>query len=96
MSEDEWDKCWAVNVKGQHALLKAALPTFNKNAEGGVFIITSSVAAQSLGGSSMVSVPHSFRATSRSSADIASFHLQAYCVTTVSYTHLTLPTKRIV
>lgn len=53
MSEDEWDKCYAVNVKGMHALLKAALPAFKKNAEGGVFIITSSVAAVSLGGSSM-------------------------------------------
>jgi len=53
MTEDEWDKCWAVNVKGQHALLKEALPTFKKNAEGGVFIITSSVAGKSLSGSSM-------------------------------------------
>ncbi|KAK5114986.1 hypothetical protein LTR85_010024 [Meristemomyces frigidus] len=53
MSEEEWDKCYAVNVKGQHALLKAALPTFKKNAEGGVFLITSSVAGVSLSGSSM-------------------------------------------
>ncbi|KAK5133959.1 hypothetical protein LTR08_007079 [Meristemomyces frigidus] len=53
MSEADWDKCWAVNVKGVHALLKEALPTFRKNAEGGVFLITSSVAAVSLSGSSM-------------------------------------------
>lgn len=44
MSEAEWDKCWAVNVKGQMAVLRAALPTFNKNKDGGSFIITSSVA----------------------------------------------------
>ncbi|KAK5688834.1 hypothetical protein LTS10_000812 [Elasticomyces elasticus] len=53
MSEAEWDKCYAVNVKGQHALIKEALPTFKKNAEGGFFIITSSIAGKSLGGSSM-------------------------------------------
>jgi len=35
-----------VNVKGQQALLKAALPTFNSNPEGGAFIITSSVAVR--------------------------------------------------
>ncbi|KAK1057006.1 hypothetical protein LTR74_014465 [Friedmanniomyces endolithicus] len=53
MSEAEWDKCFAVNVKGQHALIKEALPTFKKNTDGGFFIITSSIAAKSLGGSSM-------------------------------------------
>ena len=36
-----------------HALAKEALPIFNKNAEGGFFIITSSIAAKSLSGSSM-------------------------------------------
>jgi NAD(P)-dependent dehydrogenase (short-subunit alcohol dehydrogenase family) len=34
-------------------LLREALPTFNENPEGGVFIITSSIAGQSIGGSSM-------------------------------------------
>ncbi|KAK4575184.1 hypothetical protein LTR86_001036 [Recurvomyces mirabilis] len=53
MTEEEWDKCYAVNVKGMHALAKEALPIFNKNAEGGFFIITSSIAAKSLSGSSM-------------------------------------------
>jgi hypothetical protein len=46
-------QCWAVNVKGQMALLRAALPTFNANADGGAMVITSSVAGTSLGGSSM-------------------------------------------
>nr|XP_023907993.1 uncharacterized protein LOC112019713 [Quercus suber]POF16541.1 granaticin polyketide synthase putative ketoacyl reductase 2 [Quercus suber] len=53
MTEAEWDKCWAVNVKGQHALLKAALPHYKENPEGGVFIVTSSVAGHSIAGSSM-------------------------------------------
>jgi len=53
LTEDEWDKCWSVNVKGQMALLRAAMPTFNGNPEGGVFIITSSIAGTSIGGSSM-------------------------------------------
>lgn len=53
MTEAEWDKCWAVNVKGIHALAKEVMPTFSKNRDGGFFIITSSVAAKSLAGSSM-------------------------------------------
>ncbi|KAL9071151.1 MAG: hypothetical protein Q9157_005566 [Trypethelium eluteriae] len=48
MEEHEWDKCWAVNVKGQMALVREALPTFNANPEGGVFLITSSVAVRLL------------------------------------------------
>ncbi|KAI9723481.1 MAG: hypothetical protein M1828_004211 [Chrysothrix sp. TS-e1954] len=52
-SEEDWDKCWAVNVKGQMALLRAALPTFNANPDGGAFIITSSIAGVKLSGSSM-------------------------------------------
>jgi NAD(P)-dependent dehydrogenase (short-subunit alcohol dehydrogenase family) len=46
-------QCWAVNVKGQMALVREAMPTFNANPEGGVFIITSSIAGTSLAGSSM-------------------------------------------
>ncbi|OCK81467.1 NAD(P)-binding protein [Lepidopterella palustris CBS 459.81] len=53
MAEEDWDKCWAVNVKGQMALLRAAMPTFNENPDGGVFIITSSIAGVSQSGSSM-------------------------------------------
>ncbi|EME44462.1 hypothetical protein DOTSEDRAFT_130457 [Dothistroma septosporum NZE10] len=53
MSYEEWDKCWNTNVKGNHALLKEALPTLNANPDGGVFIMTSSVAGKSLSGSSM-------------------------------------------
>ncbi|KAK5171426.1 uncharacterized protein LTR77_004570 [Saxophila tyrrhenica] len=53
MSDDEWTKCWKTNVLGPKTYVQAAMPTFNQNAEGGVVIITSSIAAQSLGGSSM-------------------------------------------
>jgi len=35
------------------ALIREAMPTFNANPDGGVFIITSSIAGTSLGGSSM-------------------------------------------
>lgn len=53
LTYEEWDKCWNTNVKGNHALLNAAMPYFRKNQEGGVFIMTSSVAGKSLSGSSM-------------------------------------------
>ncbi|KAI9701549.1 MAG: hypothetical protein M1836_001605 [Candelina mexicana] len=49
LSEEEWDKCWAVNVKGNLHLLREALPTFNANPEGGVFLMTSSVAGTQFG-----------------------------------------------
>ena len=42
-----------MNVKAQTHLMKAALPTFTSNLEGGVFIITSSIAGRNTGGSSM-------------------------------------------
>lgn len=53
LTYEEWDRCFHTNVTGNHALLKEALPTFNKNPDGGVFIMTSSVAGKSLSGSSM-------------------------------------------
>ncbi|KAF1986672.1 NAD(P)-binding protein [Aulographum hederae CBS 113979] len=53
LSEEDWDKCWAVNVKGNLALLRKALPAFNSNPEGGCFIMTSSIAGTSTAGSSM-------------------------------------------
>ena len=53
LTDGEWDKCWNVNVKGNLALLRAAMPTFNANSEGGVFLLTSSIAGTSLSGSSM-------------------------------------------
>lgn len=50
---EDWDTCFAVNVKAQTHLMIAALPTFAANPEGGVFIITSSIAGRTIGGSSM-------------------------------------------
>ncbi|MDI1487296.1 MAG: hypothetical protein OHK93_006565 [Ramalina farinacea] len=52
-SEAEWDKCWATNVKAQLHLMQKAMPVFNQNPEGGVFLITSSVAGIGASGSSM-------------------------------------------
>ncbi|KAL4930648.1 SDR family NAD(P)-dependent oxidoreductase [Aspergillus undulatus] len=53
MLEEDWDKCWSNNVKGHLWLFKAALSTFRANAEGGVFLLTSSAAAKSASGSSL-------------------------------------------
>jgi len=41
-------QCWSANVKGPLALMKAALPAFNANADGGALIITSSIAVSVL------------------------------------------------
>ncbi|KAL6706175.1 hypothetical protein ACN47E_006091 [Coniothyrium glycines] len=53
MSEEEWDKCWAANVKVPKALLSEARATFDKNPDGGQMITTGSIAAIGQGGSSM-------------------------------------------
>ncbi|PBP16304.1 short chain dehydrogenase/reductase [Diplocarpon rosae] len=50
---EDWDKCYAVNVKAQALLMREAAATFNDNVHGGVFIMTSSIAGKTLGGSSM-------------------------------------------
>jgi len=50
---EDWDKCYAVNVKAQLHLMRAASSTFQSNADGGVFIMTSSIAGGRPGGSSM-------------------------------------------
>lgn len=53
MSDDEWNKCWMTNVMGPKKYVEVAMPTFKNNPEGGVVLITGSIAGQSLGGSSM-------------------------------------------
>lgn len=50
---EDWDLCYAVNVKANAILLREALPTFTGNEEGGVLIITSSIAGRITGGSCM-------------------------------------------
>jgi len=49
----DWDTCFAVNVKAQTFLLRTATPTFNANPDGGVLIMSSSIAAIKAGGSCM-------------------------------------------
>ena len=46
-------KCWAVNVKSNMHLLRTASPIFNDNPQGGVFLITASIAGMAPQGSSM-------------------------------------------
>jgi NAD(P)-dependent dehydrogenase (short-subunit alcohol dehydrogenase family) len=50
---DDWDTCFAVNVKAPFFTIRAALPTFNANPDGGAFILTSSIAGKIVGGSSL-------------------------------------------
>jgi len=50
---EDWDTCYAVNVKAQLHLMQAAEKTFKSNPEGGAFIITSSIAGRNPSGSSM-------------------------------------------
>jgi len=50
---EDWDLCYAVNVKAQHILMREATPIFNSNSDGGVFLITSSIAGVGMQGSSM-------------------------------------------
>jgi len=51
--EEAWDKCFAINIKAHVWLLRAALPTFKKNDDGGHMIITGSISATVAAGSSM-------------------------------------------
>ncbi|KAK6535199.1 hypothetical protein TWF694_001669 [Orbilia ellipsospora] len=53
LSEEDWDKCYAVNVKANIWLLNAAKSTFNANPDGGSLIICSSIAGITTRGSSM-------------------------------------------
>ncbi|KAH6608277.1 hypothetical protein Trco_004590 [Trichoderma cornu-damae] len=53
LTDDEWNKCWMVNVMSHLQLIQEAAPIFNANPEGGVYLITSSVAGVTNGGSSM-------------------------------------------
>ncbi|KAJ5948498.1 hypothetical protein N7454_001805 [Penicillium verhagenii] len=53
MDDDDWDKCWNINVKSSFYLFKAAKPTFDANPEGGAFIITASTAGIIPSGSSV-------------------------------------------
>ncbi|KAL6901149.1 hypothetical protein GGI43DRAFT_404134 [Trichoderma evansii] len=53
LTDDEWNKCWTVNVMSHLQLMQEAAQIFNANPEGGVYLITSSVAGISNRGSSM-------------------------------------------
>ncbi|KIW49077.1 hypothetical protein PV05_10791 [Exophiala xenobiotica] len=53
LSHDDWNRCWAVNVMSHLQLMQAAAPIFNANPEGGVYLITSSIAGSTQTGSSM-------------------------------------------
>ncbi|KAK9370614.1 hypothetical protein V1509DRAFT_616311 [Lipomyces kononenkoae] len=49
----DFEQCFAVNVQSPYVLLREVRATFNKNADGGFFIMTSSVAGEHPSGSSL-------------------------------------------
>lgn len=53
LSEEDWDHAWNVLTKANVFLLQEALPTFNSNPDGGVFLIMTSLAGLITNGSSM-------------------------------------------
>lgn len=53
MSLEDWNKCWAINVMSHLQLVQEAAPIFKANTDGGVYLITSSVAGISTLGSSV-------------------------------------------
>jgi NAD(P)-dependent dehydrogenase (short-subunit alcohol dehydrogenase family) len=53
LSEEEWDKCWATNVKSSLHLFRAAKDMLTANPDGGAYIYTASIAGVSPSGSSM-------------------------------------------
>ncbi|BFZ55107.1 hypothetical protein PYCC9005_002146 [Savitreella phatthalungensis] len=53
LSEEDWDKTYAMNVKAHMFLFKAAKQLFEANDDGGSFIITTSVAGIKQSGSSL-------------------------------------------
>ncbi|QKX61759.1 uncharacterized protein TRUGW13939_08915 [Talaromyces rugulosus] len=53
LSLDEWNRCWQANVMSHLQLMQAAKPILEQNADGGVYLLTSSIAGTLTGGSSM-------------------------------------------
>ncbi|TFA98353.1 hypothetical protein CCMA1212_009838 [Trichoderma ghanense] len=53
LTDEEWNRCWAGNVMSHLQLMQEAAPIFNANPDGGVYLITSSIAGASQSGSSM-------------------------------------------
>ncbi|KAL9586036.1 MAG: hypothetical protein Q9212_001181 [Teloschistes hypoglaucus] len=67
-------QCWAVNCKGNLHLLRKALPTFNANPDGGIYLMTSSIAGINPSGSTMA---YSVTKAAGPRLEIAGIHVQA-------------------
>ena len=87
VQDDDWDKILDVNLKGPFYVIRAARPHLER--DGGVVVNISSVAGVYGVGSS---VPYLASKAGLNTMTIA----LARALGPVSYTHLTLPTKRIV
>lgn len=53
LSEEDWDKTFALHVKSNLFIFQEVLPIFNSNPDGGVFLIMSSIAGIMQAGSSL-------------------------------------------
>lgn len=53
LSDEEWNRCWRMHVLGIKHLVSSSMPTFKANPEGGVVLVTSSIAGRNLNGSSL-------------------------------------------
>lgn len=53
LSNDEWNKCWQTNVMSHLQLMQEAVPIMKANPDGGVYLLTSSIASISTMGSSV-------------------------------------------
>lgn len=51
LSDEEWDRCWRMHVLGIKHLVSSSMSTFQANPEGGVVLVTSSIAGRNLNGS---------------------------------------------
>lgn len=56
MVEDDWDRCFNMNVKSHLWLMHAAKPHLEANEQGGSFVTTASLAGVKVSGSSLVSL----------------------------------------
>jgi len=53
LTDEEWDKCWHTNVTAHVQLMRAAAPILKANPDGGVYLMTLSIAGIVTGGSSL-------------------------------------------
>ncbi|OLN88493.1 Granaticin polyketide synthase putative ketoacyl reductase 2 [Colletotrichum chlorophyti] len=87
VEEDDWDRCFNLNVKSHLFLMHAARPYLDE-AEG-AFITTASLAGVKVSGSSLSPLPRAFRARREQRGEpVLLYHTEAYSVTKAAQIHL--------